>query len=71
MPAKPARTQPPLNRILQNRLLLVGMTAATVDDAHTAETGSNRCQNELIQSKPGFLLIEAMQIQPRLYREAS
>jgi len=42
------------------------MPTPAVDYTNTAEAGSDGSENELIQRKPSFLLVETMKIQPCL-----
>ena len=65
MTAHPAGTKPPLYVLLQNSLIFLGVSAPAVDDSNTRKPGSQGLEQELLENKSRFLLVQAMQIQMR------
>ena len=62
MTAHSPAAQPPLNRLFKNRLLLVGVPSAAVDDAHATVTRARGRQNEFVQGESRRLLVHSVQI---------
>jgi hypothetical protein len=69
--AKPPGAQPPLDCILQYRLLLMGVPAAPVNDTNAAQAGSDGRQYKFVERETRLLLVHAVQIQPGLNRKPS
>ena len=71
MAAHSARAQPTFDIALQNCIVLVRMTPAAVNHAHTRETCAKRLEQKLFESESGILDIQTMKIEMCLNRESA
>src|SRR5215468_9855060 len=65
--AHAARAKPPLNVFLQDGMVLVRVTPASMDDPDTCETCANSFQQELLESEARVLKIQTMKVQMCLH----